>query len=114
VESLNQARISLYPIVFEQWDAYTSGQAAGDREIAITRESLDELARRTGGRLLGTFLKQEDLSNSLTDLRRHFDSYYVLNMAVEPSRKVRWVDAKVKVDTPEVKVAVPNGFFTTN
>lgn len=111
VNSLNDARLSLYPVQPWESDEYT-------------RIGLAEIAKKTGGALLGgrwgiEFDTQtadqkgvNDFVSLMAGLREHFDSYYILRLAVQPERRLVWVDFSVKVTRPDTKATAANGFFS--
>lgn len=127
IDSLNEARISLYPLAVGAPRGIDRpvpmDRSTGNNEIAATaaRQSyngqeymggggLGELAARTGGGMLASSM---DFAAAVADLRKHFDSYYMLTLSTHPTRKRTWVDASVKVSKPDTKMTAANGFFST-
>src|SRR5437899_10416900 len=81
VESLNNARLTVYPAFVADARNYNVEVLAKD-----TLDGLDELARRTGGKMLG-ILDSLDFDSTIADLKKHFDSYYILSFILQSTRK---------------------------
>src|SRR5436189_3718468 len=73
VDSLNESRISVFPIFVPDAHNYAIEVLAKD-----SLDGLTELALRTGGRMLGV-QDEFDFSATLNDLCMKFDSYYIFN-----------------------------------
>jgi VWFA-related protein len=100
IDSLNQARVSLFPV---QVDVNVPWQR--------TKIGLEDLSKRTGGYSLAP-LDDNDLWSTLEALRKHFGSYYLLQADARTRlKKVTWVSIKVGVSRNETSVIAPNGFF---
>lgn len=100
IDSLNQARVSLFPI---QVDVNVPWQR--------TKIGLEDLSKRTGGYSLAP-LDSNDLWSTLEALRKQFGSYYLLQAdAGTRPKRLTWVSIKVRVSRNETSVIVPNGFF---
>ncbi len=105
VDSLNDSRLTAYPVFVADAHNFNVQVLAKD-----TLDGLDELARRTGGRMLGV-LDTIDFFSTIADVRKQFDSYYVLTFTLQPVRRDSWIDSNIKVNRPEAKVIAPRGFF---
>jgi VWFA-related protein len=103
IDSLNSAHMSVFP-------APGATEDHGDAEN--TKTGLEELARRTGGDLLPSARSAEDLASTVADLCRHFDSYYILTLKMQPAHKSTWIDNTVKVNKPDTKITAAKGFFS--
>jgi VWFA-related protein len=120
IDSLNDARVSVYPLPRGiSVDDHPASVLAGDsereqdkrNEAVFTETGLKELAKRTGGSLV---LAPEpmDLASVIADLRKHFDSYYMLTFTVQPAHKQAWIDNSIKVNKPDTKINAMDGFFS--
>lgn len=107
IDSLNNSRISAYPAFVPDAHNYNMQVLAKD-----TLDGLDELARRTGGRMLG-IVDQIDLFSTIADLQHHFDSYYVLTFKFQ-SPKDSWIESHIQMKQQGAKVIATNGFFANN
>jgi VWFA-related protein len=113
--AMNNARISVYPVQVGARLRTTSmrGDLCAPEAIQVTRLGLDEIAVTTGGRNLG-ILDAIDLSSTLADMRKRFDSYYLLTFTAQPNLKISWVNSKIRLDRADARVATPDGFFAGN
>jgi VWFA-related protein len=105
VDSLNDSRITLYPVFVPDAHNFNIEVLAKD-----TLDGMEELARRTGGRMLGV-LGRIDLVSTIGDVRKQFDSYYVVTFTLRSARKDSWIDSTIRVNKSEAKVIAPRGFF---
>lgn len=105
INSINDARISVYPTFVVDAMNYDVQQLAKD-----TLDGLDELARRTGGKMLG-IVDSIDFTSTVAELRKSFDSYYILTFLLQSVHKDSWIDSNIKVTKSEAKVTAPRGFF---
>jgi VWFA-related protein len=131
IDSLNNARVSVYPVPsvrnitgFNR--PQEMNQTTGNNEIAAAqaRQSyngaeytgtggLGELAAKTGGRVLTDSAETGTFTLKMADLRKHFDSYYILTFQTQPPRKATWIDNTIKVNKPDAEITAANGFFST-
>jgi VWFA-related protein len=114
IDGMNNAQISVYPVQIGV-SLRTPGMRhdlCAPEAIQVTRLGLDETVR-TGGRNLG-ILDAIDLSSTLKDMRKHFDSYYLLTFIAQPNLKISWVNSKIRLDRADARVATPDGFFAGN
>ena len=105
MNSINDARISVYSTFVVDARNYDVQRLAKD-----TLDGLDELARRTGGKMLG-ILDSIDFTSTIAGLRKSFDSYYILTFLLQSAHKDSWIDSNVKVSKAETKVVASKGFF---
>ncbi len=105
INSINDARISVYPTFVVDARNYDVQRLAKD-----TLDGLDELARRTGGKMLG-IVDSIDFTSTVAELRKSFDSYYILTFLLQSVHKDSWIDSNIKVTKSEAKVTAPRGFF---
>jgi VWFA-related protein len=108
IDALNDSRISVYPAFVIDERNFDVQSMAKD-----SLDGLDGVARRTAGRMLGIF-DTLDFPSTVTDLRKHFDSYYVFTFNLQSARKGSWIDSSIKVAKAEDKVAVLSGFFASH
>jgi hypothetical protein len=128
IDSLNDTRVSVYPLSAIKNPTYFTHEQPmnGNNEIAMEAarqvnngsehtgvSGLPELAARTGGSLL-TGGDATKFASALTDLRGHFDSYYLLTFTIQPARKRTWIDSSIKVSKPDIKITAANGFFSSH
>jgi hypothetical protein len=52
-----------------------------------------------------------DLLTTTADLRRNFDSYYVLTLTPQSAPKHSWIDSDIKVNKEGAKAVAQKGFF---
>jgi galactokinase len=96
IDSLNDGHVSLYP--FYVW--------------GHSEDGLRELATRTGGSLLHYYTDSTDFPDVVSELCKHFDSYYMLTLKVQPAHKTTWIDSSIKINKPDTKVNAAKGFFS--
>jgi VWFA-related protein len=130
IDSLNDARVSLYPLAVESAIYYSKPNNLETTSVltgigaAIAAQSSNgmqyrsgagfrDLATGTGGSVL-TVPDKTGLASAISDLQRHFDSYYLLRFTVQTPRKTTWVESSVKVDKPDTKTTAANGFFAVH
>jgi hypothetical protein len=106
IDSLNAARVSVFPV------HVTTGDDAVNQPWA--RDGIADLATRTGysGKNLYSH-SSDNFASVMADLRKHFDSYYMLTLTTQPTRKTNWIDNTVKVNKSDVEITAAKGFFST-
>jgi hypothetical protein len=108
VNSLNDSRMSVFPVFVADARNYNVRVLAKD-----TLDGLSEIALRTGGSMTG-ILDEIDFQSQIGNLRKNFDSYYILNFKLESVHSGSWIDDDIKVNGPGLKVAAMPGFFAGN
>jgi VWFA-related protein len=111
MQSLNNSRISVYPLWVGDgghWAVATDFRTS-EKGLEI-KNALEGVASQTGGRSLGN-LDDVDLAASAEELRKHFESYYVLSLSVQPEKRQTWSPITVGVTRSDSKVAAPSGFI---
>jgi hypothetical protein len=105
IDALNEARISVYPAFAPDAHNYDIHRLAKD-----TLDGLSEVARRTGGTMLGVS-DEIDIFSTIAGLRKHFDSYYMLTFTLQGARKNSWIDSTIKVNKEGMRATAQAGFF---
>lgn len=113
VDSLNSARLSLYPVFVSPGseDNFAAGARDGITEFATQTGYSGLLGKAYSGKPLLSY-SADSFASVMADLRKQFDSYYLLTLTVQPARKTTWIDSSVKVNKADTKITVAKGFFS--
>jgi VWFA-related protein len=106
IDSLNAARVTVFPV------HVTTGN--DDVNQPWARDGIAELAIWTGysGKNLHSH-SPDNFVSVMADLRKYFDSYYILTLTTQPTRKTNWIDNTVKVSKSDAEITAARGFFST-
>jgi len=104
IESLNEARTSIYPVALPPPGLVDLNAGNDDAEASLT-----QIARDTGGELVRF---DPDLGKQIRLGLSHFASYYLISHHLGPAPEhIAWTKLEVRTKRADAHVRFPEGFF---